>query len=167
MALIDIHQCLLNVYGGQTVEVVYGAFQRCERQAAFQVTVHGCHIMKWRTSQSAHYLKLAKCQSVKWQPVNPSQKKSFKAQPSVGKVMCTVYWDRKRVILLGFLESRQTINSVTSQCWLSWILQHLEEKRQPFSCNTIMPGPMPEWIPWIMLPILAGVSYDIDSIIWI
>jgi len=29
----------------------------------------------------------------------------------VSKVMCTVIWDRKGVILLYFLEPRQTINS--------------------------------------------------------
>jgi len=31
--------------------------------------------------------------------------------PSAGKVMCTVFWDRKGVILLDFLEPAQTINS--------------------------------------------------------
>jgi len=31
--------------------------------------------------------------------------------PSVGKVMCTVFWDRKGVILLDFLEPGQTNNS--------------------------------------------------------
>jgi len=31
--------------------------------------------------------------------------------PSAGEVMCTVFWDRKGVILLDFLEPGQTINS--------------------------------------------------------
>ena len=31
--------------------------------------------------------------------------------PSAGKVMCTVFWDRKEVILLDFFQPRQTINS--------------------------------------------------------
>jgi hypothetical protein len=31
--------------------------------------------------------------------------------PSAGKVMCTVVWDRKGVILLDFVEPGQTINS--------------------------------------------------------
>jgi hypothetical protein len=35
----------------------------------------------------------------------------IKTQPSAGKVMCNVFWDRKGVILLDFLEPRQTINS--------------------------------------------------------
>ena len=43
--------------------------------------------------------------------MNSSLKKNFKAQPSVGKVMCTVFRDRKGMMLLDFLKSRQTINS--------------------------------------------------------
>jgi len=38
-------------------------------------------------------------------------KKKFKMQPSVGKVMCTAFWDRKGTILLDFLESGRTIKS--------------------------------------------------------
>jgi len=41
---------------------------------------------------------------------SPSKKK-VKMQPSVGRVMSTVFWDRKVVILLDFLEPGQTINS--------------------------------------------------------
>ena len=43
--------------------------------------------------------------------MNSPSKKKFKTLPSAGKVMCTVFWDRKGVILLDFLEPRQTINS--------------------------------------------------------
>jgi hypothetical protein len=41
--------------------------------------------------------------------VNSPSKKKFKMLPS-GKVMCTVFWDRKGLIL-DFLETGQTINS--------------------------------------------------------
>ena len=43
--------------------------------------------------------------------MNSPSKKKFKTLPSTGKVMCTVFWKRKRVILLDFLESGQTMNS--------------------------------------------------------
>ena len=43
--------------------------------------------------------------------MNSPSKKKFKLQPSVGKVMCTAFWDRKGVILPNFLESGHTINS--------------------------------------------------------
>ena len=38
-------------------------------------------------------------------------KKKLKIQLTTGKVMCTLFWDRKGVILLDFLEARQTISS--------------------------------------------------------
>ena len=53
----------------------------------------------------------AKRQSMEWRYVNSPSKKKFKTLPSAGKVMCTVFWDRKGVILLDFLEPGQTINS--------------------------------------------------------
>jgi len=43
--------------------------------------------------------------------VNSVSNKKFKAQPSVGKVICTVFWDRKGVVFLNFLEPRPIINS--------------------------------------------------------
>ena len=36
----------------------------------------------------------------------------FKTQPSAGKVMATVFWDVKGVIMLGFLPKRSTITGV-------------------------------------------------------
>lgn len=40
----------------------------------------------------------------------PSKKK-FSTQPSAGKEIYIIFWDRKEVILLNFLETGQTINS--------------------------------------------------------
>ena len=45
-----------------------------------------------------------------WQNVNSSTNKKFKMQPTVDKVMYTVFWDKKRMIDLDFLEPRNTIN---------------------------------------------------------
>ena len=58
-----------------------------------------------------HYELESKWQSMEWQYVNSPLKKKFKMLPSECKVMCTVFWDRKGVILLVFLEPGQTINS--------------------------------------------------------
>ena len=82
-------------------------------------------------------------QMSKWKPVElwnvnfPSEKK-FRTQPSVGKKMCNVLWNRKRVIPLDCLEPRQTINSGCCITTLSWRLefpQSIQRKRQPFSSN--------------------------------
>jgi len=58
-----------------------------------------------------HYKPESKRQSTEWRHVNSPSKKKFKMLPSAGKVMCTVFWDRKGVILLDFLEPGQIINS--------------------------------------------------------
>ena len=58
-----------------------------------------------------HYEPESKRQSMKWRHVKSPSKKKFKTLLSVGKVMCTVFWDRKGVILLDFLKPEQTINS--------------------------------------------------------
>ena len=63
-----------------------------------------------------HYEPESKRQSMEWRHVNSPSKKKFKTLPSAVKVMCTVFWDRKGVILLDFLEPRQTINSATLRC---------------------------------------------------
>ena len=46
---------------------------------------------------------------MEWWYVNSPSKKMFKMKPLVGKGKCTVFWDRKEVIL-DFLEPGQTIS---------------------------------------------------------
>ena len=46
----------------------------------------------------------SKWQSVEWRHVDSPLRKKFKALPSSGKVMYTVFWDRRGVILLDSLE---------------------------------------------------------------
>jgi hypothetical protein len=48
---------------------------------------------------------------MEWRHANSPSKKNFKMQPSEGKAMCTVLWDRKGVIFLDFLVPGQTNNS--------------------------------------------------------
>ena len=44
-----------------------------------------------------------KAQSRQWVGPGSPRPKKFKTQPSVGKVMATVFWDAKGVIMLDFL----------------------------------------------------------------
>ena len=69
------------------------------------------HIITGDETWCHHYDWESKRQSTEWRHVNSPSKKKVKMLPSEGKVMCTVLWDRKRVILLDFLEPGQTINS--------------------------------------------------------
>ena len=50
--------------------------------------------------------KAQSCQSVGPGPWRP---KTFKTQPSAGKVMATVFWDAQGVIMLDFLAKKSTI----------------------------------------------------------
>jgi hypothetical protein len=82
----------------------------------------------------------------------PHQGISSKCKASVGKVMCTVFWDRKGIILLAFLEPRQTINSDLYIVTLSWRPEFPESghrRRQHFSCNMILTGLIPVWRPGV------------------
>ena len=74
-----------------------------------------------------HYYELEnKAQSRQW--VGPGSKK-FKTQPSAGKVMATVFWDAKGVIILDFLPKRSTITGVYYANLLDQLRTAIREKR--------------------------------------
>ena len=57
-----------------------------------------------------HWELKSKQQSMEWQHMNSPSKK-VKTKPSGGKVMYTVVWDKKGLLLPDFLKPSQTINS--------------------------------------------------------
>ena len=70
-----------------------------------------------------------KAQSCQWVgPGSPSPKK-FKTQPSACKVMATVFWDTKGVIMLDFLPKRSTITGVYYANLLDQLRTAISEKR--------------------------------------
>ena len=56
--------------------------------------------------------------------------KKFKTQPSVGKVMATVFWNAKGVIMLDFLPKRSTITGVYYANLLDQLRTAIREKRR-------------------------------------
>ena len=54
----------------------------------------------------------------------------FKTQPSDGKVMATVFWDAKGVIMLDFLPKRSTITGVYYANLLDQLRTAIHEKRR-------------------------------------
>ena len=57
-----------------------------------------------------HYYKPEnKAQSRQWVGPGSSRPKKFETQPSAGKVMATVFWDAKGVIMLNFLPKRSEL----------------------------------------------------------
>ena len=53
-----------------------------------------------------------KAQRRQWVGPGSLRPKKFKTQPSAGKVMATVFWDAKGVIMLDFLPKRSTVTGV-------------------------------------------------------
>ena len=70
-------------------------------------------------------IKLKSCQ---WVGPGSPRPKEFKTQPSAGKVMTTVFWDAKGVIMLDFLPS--TITGVYFANMLDQLRTAIHEKRQ-------------------------------------
>ena len=53
------------------------------------------HIITGDERWCHHYEPESKRQSMEWRHGNSPSKKMIKTPPSAGKVMCTVFWDRK------------------------------------------------------------------------
>ena len=70
-----------------------------------------------------------KAQSQLVGPGSPKPKK-LKTQPSAGKVMATVFWDAKGIILLDFLPKRSTITGVYYANLLDQLRTAIREKRR-------------------------------------
>ena len=71
-----------------------------------------------------------KAQSRQWVGPGSPKPKKFKAQPSAGKVMATVFWDAKGVIMLDFLPKRSTITGVYYANLLDQLRTAIREKRR-------------------------------------
>ena len=71
-----------------------------------------------------------KAQSRQWVGPGSPRPKKFKTQPSAGKVMATVFWDAKGVIMLDFLPKRSTITGVYYANKLDQLRTAIREKRR-------------------------------------
>ena len=80
---------------------------------------------------SVHYYEPKnKAQSHQWVGPGSLRPKKFKTQPSAGKVMTTVFWDAKGVIMLDFLPKRSKINGVYYANLLDQLRTANSEKRR-------------------------------------
>ena len=84
------------------------------------------HLVTW-----VHYYEPEnKAQSRQWVGPGSTMPKKFKTQPSAGKMMATVFWDAKGVIMLDFLASRSTITGVYYANLLDQLRTAIREKRR-------------------------------------
>ena len=76
-------------------------------------------------------------------------------QPSAGKVMATVFWDTKGVIMLDFLPKRSTITGVYDANLLDQLRTAIREKRRGklskgFCCNRTMRESLLAKLQWML-----------------
>ena len=72
----------------------------------------------------------AQISSCQWVGPGSPRLPRFKTQPSAGKVMATVFWDAKGVIMLDFLPKRSTITGVYYENLLDQLRTTIHEKRR-------------------------------------
>ena len=84
-----------------------------------------------------YYESENKAQSRQWVGPGSSRPKKFKTQPSAGKVMATVFWDAKGIIILDFLPKRSTITGVYYANLLDQLRTAICEKRRGKLSNSL------------------------------
>ena len=77
-----------------------------------------------------YYEPESKAQGRQWVGPGSPRPKKFKTQPSAGKVMATIFWDAKGVIMLDFLPKRSTITGVYYANLLDQLRTAIREKRR-------------------------------------
>lgn len=76
-----------------------------------------------------HYTPETKTQSKQWTLKGEPAPKKAKTVPSAGKVMATVFWDSRGVILIDYLEKGKTITGAYYATLLDKLKAEIEEKR--------------------------------------
>ena len=87
------------------------------------------HLVTVDETRIHYYEPETKAQSHQWVEPGSLKPKKFKTQPSAGKVMATVFWDAKGVIMLDFLPKRSTITGVYYANLLDQLRTAIREKR--------------------------------------
>lgn len=72
----------------------------------------------------------SKQQSMEWRRSTSPKTVKFKQSMSARKIMCTVFWDRKGVLLVDFLPRGDTINSTTYCETLNKLRRAIQNKRR-------------------------------------
>lgn len=76
-----------------------------------------------------HYSPESKMESMIWKHTASPPVKKFKTVPSAGKVMATVFWDIKGVLLVAFLRHGETVNASGYQGTLKQLKEAIRKKR--------------------------------------
>lgn len=77
-----------------------------------------------------HLTPESKQQSMEWRHTGSPKKQKFKTTMSAQKIMCTVFWDRKGVLLTEFLPKGETINAARYCETLTKLRRAIQNKRR-------------------------------------
>jgi len=94
------------------------------------------HIVTGDKTWVAYVTPESKQQSMEWRHSSPPRKVKFKQTVSAQKIICTVFWDRKGVLLVDFLTHENTINAAA----YSKILEKLRHTIQNKRCGILSAG---------------------------
>ena len=77
-----------------------------------------------------HFDPETKIQSKQWKHVTSPQPKKYKQVPSAGKVMASVFWDSRDIIMIDYLQKGQTINGAYYAEELRQLRAAIKDKRR-------------------------------------
>jgi len=77
-----------------------------------------------------HYDPESKQQSMQWKHASSPSPRKFKVQTSPGKIMCTIFWDAERILLIDFRRQKVTIAGVYYADLLHKLRLAIKKKRR-------------------------------------
>lgn len=77
-----------------------------------------------------HFDPESKQESMQWLPVGSAPPKKFRTQPSSGKVMATVFWDAKGILLIDYMPPKVTITGEYFANIVQRLRAEIKEKRR-------------------------------------
>ena len=72
----------------------------------------------------------SKMESMQWKHKTSPTPKKFRVKKSAGKVMATVFWDEKGLLLLDFMPQKTTITGQTYANTITALREAIKEKRR-------------------------------------
>jgi histone-lysine N-methyltransferase SETMAR len=97
------------------------------------------HIVTGDETWVSHFTPESQRQSLEWHhPRSPSKPRKFKQTLSTRKIMATVFWDRKGVLLIEFMPQSITINAESYCATLRRLRYAIQSRRRGLMSSGVM-----------------------------
>jgi len=83
-----------------------------------------------------HHTPESKQQLLEWRHTHSALKRKFKTSTSTSRVMATVFWDRKGVLLVNYMPHRTTVNAA-AYCETKRLRYAIENRRRGMMTSSI------------------------------